>query len=81
MPRTRTPVPSAARAAAAAPACAANNDAPFFDLFAALRVLRRIHDLPLDRLEVLLDRIEAQPKPVDALTVRELVALVQGVQP
>ena len=81
MPRTRTPVPSAARVAAAAPAYAANSDAPFFDLFAALRVLRRIHDLPLDRLEVLLDRIEAQPKPVDALTVRELVALVQGVQP
>lgn len=69
------------RDAAPAPAYAANSDVATFDLFAALRVLTRVYTLPLPQLDALMDRIEAQPQPVDALTVRQLVALVQGVQP
>lgn len=76
-----TPMPPCAHVHLAAQAYAANGDAAFFDLFAALRVLLRVYALPLDRLEVLLDRVEAQPLPVEAMTVRQLVELVAAASP
>ncbi|MBN8263034.1 MAG: hypothetical protein J0M21_00085 [Xanthomonadales bacterium] len=68
-----------ATALPAAPA--ANADAPFWDLFAAARVLSGVFELPVHRLDQLVDRIEAQRKPVEFMTVRELMQLVLEVQP
>ena len=61
-------------------AYAANSDAPFWDLFAAARVLSGVFELPLHRLDALLDRIEAQPQHVEAMTVRQLMLLVHEAQ-
>ena len=40
--------------------------------------MTRVLELPLDKLEALVDRIEAQPTPVEFMQVRELMLLVHG---
>lgn len=64
----------------AAPAYAANTDAAFWDLWSAARVLQGVFELPLHRLDTLVERIEAHPHPVEFMTVRQLMLLVREAQ-
>ena len=61
----------------AAPAYAANTDAAFWDLWAVIQVITSVLELPLDRLDALIDRIESAPQHVEFMTVRQLMLLVQ----
>ena len=61
----------------AAPAYAANTDAAFWDLWAVIQVITSVLELPLDRLDALIDHIESAPQHVEFMTVRQLMLLVQ----
>ena len=64
----------------AAPAYAANTDAAFWDLFAAAGELLRLYGMPSWQIETLMNAIEAQPVPVEAMRVGDLIALVRSAQ-
>ena len=64
----------------AAPAYAANTDAAFWDLFAAAGELLRLYGMPSWQIETLMNVIEAQPVPVEAMRVGDLIALVRSAQ-
>ena len=64
----------------AASAYAANTDAAFWDLFAAAGELLRLYGMPSWQIETLMDAIEAQPVPVEAMRVGDLIALVRSAQ-
>lgn len=64
----------------AATAYAANTDAAFWDLFAAAGELLRLYGMPSWQIETLMDAIEAQPVPVEAMRVGDLIALVRSAQ-
>lgn len=62
------------------PAPAANSDAAYYDFMAVLHAMLRVTLWPYGQLEALVERIEAQLVPVEALTVRQLMHLVQEAQ-
>lgn len=64
----------------AASAYAANTDAAFWDLFAAAGELLRLYGMPSWQIETLMNAIEAQPVPVEAMRVGDLIALVRSAQ-
>ena len=64
----------------AATAYAANTDAAFWDLFAAAGELLRLYGMPSWQIETLMNAIEAQPVPVEAMRVGDLIALVRSAQ-
>ena len=64
----------------AATAYAANTDAAFWDLFAAAGEFLRLYGMPAWQIETLMDAIEAQPVPVQAMRVGDLIALVRSAQ-
>ena len=64
----------------AAAAYAANTDAAFWDLFAAAGELLRLYGMPSWQIETLMNAIEAQPVPVEAMRVGDLIALVRSAQ-
>ena len=43
-------------------------------------MLQGVFELPLHRLDALVERIEAQPQHVEAMTVRQLMLLVREAQ-
>lgn len=59
---------------------AANTDGTYHDLFSALRALLVCYQLPLPRLEALLDALDADPRPIERLTVGELLGLIGRVR-
>jgi len=62
------------RIASAAPA--ANQDAPYHDLFSLLHKLGRVRQLAIEDWQRLTDLIEAEGRPLERMTVGELIALL-----
>lgn len=60
--------------ASAAPA--ANQDAPYHDLFSLLHKLGRVRQFGLEDWQRLTDLIEAEGRPLERMTVGELIALL-----
>lgn len=66
----------AAMRAAAFPLAAGNDDAATHDLFSAAQRLLGIYQLPMLALFRLVDAIERDGRPVERLSIGELLALV-----
>lgn len=66
--------------APAAHAPAANSDATYHDLFSAARQLLLIYQRPLPQLEGLLDALDLDGRPIERLSMGELLALVARAQ-
>lgn len=62
------------RIASAAPA--ANQDAPYHDLFSLLHKLGQVQQLAIEDWQRLTDLIEAEGRPLERMTVGELIALL-----
>ena len=76
-----TPLSPCAHVRDAAPAYAANTDAPFWDLLAVVQTMADVPGWPLNQVEALVARFEAAAQPLEAMTVRQLMRLVLEVQP
>ncbi|WP_414498774.1 hypothetical protein [Stenotrophomonas maltophilia] len=61
-------------------AAAANDDATTHDLFSAVRLLQRIHTMPMAALSQLVAALERHPGALEALSVGQLLAMVREAE-
>ncbi|HEL4770302.1 hypothetical protein I5U23_06015 [Stenotrophomonas maltophilia] len=58
----------------------ANDDATTHDLFSAVRLLQRIHTMPMAALSQLIAALERRPGALEALSVGQLLAMVRDAE-
>lgn len=61
-------------------AAVANDDEATHDLFSAVRVLQRIHTMPMAALTQLVSALERRPVVLEALSVGELLTMVRDAE-
>lgn len=61
-------------------AAVANDDAATHDLFSAARQLQRIHAMPMAALSQLVNALERRPGALEALSVGQLLAMVDDAE-